>query len=177
MRTAVNSLPGGESHSAIASRIADLITYEPVAVGIRISALPAVANLGWKDYETVLTVKAAYDALTTTQKAQVDAALVTRLNNSYAFYKTGVIVNPVKGRVEYYLINETANNVLYNCLLAEYNARGALKTLDVNPFTINANTRETKLIPCTKEFDKLGAFIWYDNFVPASTESVVFRDN
>ncbi|MCL1809754.1 MAG: hypothetical protein FWG42_08365, partial [Clostridiales bacterium] len=73
MRKSVNALPNGESNSSLtAARVDALKGFEPVAVDIRVRALPATANLAIKkDSETVYAIWDTYQALTAAQKAEV----------------------------------------------------------------------------------------------------------
>jgi hypothetical protein len=72
-RRSVNALPNGEANTGLTqSRVEVLKTFEPVAVDIRIKALPAAASLAYKrDSDTVYAIWDTYQALTTAQKAEV----------------------------------------------------------------------------------------------------------
>jgi len=70
-RKAYNALP--DKSPINATNLANLVQFEPVAVDVRIKALPATANLAFiRDSETVFALWNTYQALTAAQKAQVN---------------------------------------------------------------------------------------------------------
>jgi len=70
LRKAYNALPDASAVSE--TNIANLVQYEPVAVDIRIKALPATASLAFiRDSEIIYAIWNTYQALTAAQKAEV----------------------------------------------------------------------------------------------------------
>ena len=85
-RKAYNTLPNTSAVNE--TNLVNLVRYEPVAVEIRIRAIPALDRLCLTDYETVKALADTYNALTSDQKALIDTALVSKLNAAIRFFET-----------------------------------------------------------------------------------------
>jgi hypothetical protein len=85
-RKAYNALPDASAVSA--ANLANLVQYEPVAVEIRIRAIPAQDRLRSTDYDTVKALADTYNTLTNDQKALIDTTLTNKLMTAIRFFET-----------------------------------------------------------------------------------------